>query len=101
MDAKNGRRRVVYEALCQLLDTRQKHRAFHPYGGFSFPKFDYGIFAIERIFDDQKLLCIYNFTNESKALNLDNGTYKDLLSGKVYGDEVPIDPYKFVWLECV
>ena len=78
---------------------RKKQIAFHPFGNFHFPEFGNELFGIQRQYNDQKLLCIFNFQNDEISVNLPTGQFFDLLNDQYVAEELKLGAYGFTWLE--
>ena len=92
--------KFIFETYLQMLRRRTAQPAFHPDAPQQIFEIDPEVFAHNRVSlnGDQTIVCVYNFTPESKslskesirALGLTKGDYHDILSGR----SNPIDPSK-------
>ncbi|MEM6361219.1 MAG: alpha-amylase family glycosyl hydrolase [Bacteroidota bacterium] len=99
LDDTSSIRYQVYHRLYKLLEVRKKQIAFHPFGNFHFPEFGNELFGIQRQYNDQKLLCIFNFQNDEISVNLPTGQFFDLLNDQYVAEELKLGAYGFTWLE--
>jgi glycosidase len=106
-------RKRVYQGYHHLLDVRQNHAAFHPFGGQKVLDVDAALFALTRTSPDETehLLCLHNITAKAQriALNLNLLPFNkvdaliDLITAKTIPVqnatlELTLEPYDVLWL---
>ncbi len=98
--APNSLRARTLEALTHLIAVRQRHRAFHPDSDFCITEKCNGVLEIIRgNAQDQIIIALFNFTERSQTLSLDEGCYQDLISEKLIdGEAITLRPWQSVWL---
>ncbi len=98
--APNSLRARTLEALTHLIAVRQRHRAFHPDSDFCITEKCNGVLEIIRgNAQDEIIIALFNFTERSQTLSLDEGCYQDLISEKlVDGEAITLRPWQSVWL---
>jgi glycosidase len=100
----------VMKTYIRWLQLRSAHKAFHPSANQRIVDLGPGLFVVERAWDEQKVVCISNFTDQYLELKLDERlnelsnveTCSDILSGRRYmgeGKVIPFDAYQTVWLQ--
>lgn len=101
--------RVMKEYSRRLL-CRSQHKFFHPDAPQQVINLGSEWFVVERERDDQRVVCISNFTDQYQELKVDDRLYRlnradtcfDILTGRRYlgeGKVIPFDAYQTVWLE--
>ena len=95
----------------EVISVRQKHPAFHPFGGQKAYDIDDKIFCLVRWDpnETERILVLANLTNKPKTVNLQehslpvkNGNgYNDIISGKqcISNGVVKLTPFKVVWVK--
>lgn len=98
--APNSLRARTLEALTHLIAVRQRHRAFHPDSDFCITEKCNGVLEIIRgNAQDEIIIALFNFTERSQTLSLDEGCYQDLISEKLIdGEAITLRPWQSVWL---
>lgn len=98
--APNSLRARTLEALTHLIAVRQRHRAFHPDSHFCITEKCNGVLEIIRgNAQDENIIALFNFTERSQTLSLDEGCYQDLISEKLIdGEAITLRPWQSVWL---
>ncbi|WP_313107784.1 sugar phosphorylase [Atlantibacter sp.] len=98
--APNSLRARTLEALTHLIAVRQRHRAFHPDSDFCISEKCNGVLEIIRgNAQDETIIALFNFTERSQALSLNEGCYQDLISEKLIdGEAITLRPWQSVWL---
>ncbi len=89
----------VYEAYMRLLEIRTREKAFHPLGEQQVLNLDTRVFALERTYDEQRVVALHNVTGESVRLSTVQPGI-DLISGQTHNQpELTLEPYQVVWLK--
>ncbi|WP_312073229.1 alpha-amylase family glycosyl hydrolase [Atlantibacter sp.] len=98
--APNSLRARTLEALTHLIAVRQRHRAFHPDSDFCITEKCNGVLEIIRgNAQDEIIIALFNFTERSQTLSLDEGCYQDLIGEKLIdGEAITLRPWQSVWL---
>jgi sucrose phosphorylase len=94
-------RAQVFQGYLNLIRARRQTPAFHPRAGQSaFDLSDGGVFALERIAraGTERVLCLFNITDKTQAVETGGAASVDLLSGEVCGNRVTLEPYQVRWL---
>jgi len=96
----NSLRARTLEVLTHLIAVRQRHRAFHPDSDFCISEKCNGVLEIIRgNAQDEIIIALFNFTERSQALSLNEGCYQDLISEKLIdGEAITLRPWQSVWL---
>ena len=81
LEAPNSFRAKLYKQFLHLIDTRKKYQVFNPFGDFKFPKVHKNVFAIERVGETQKILCLFNFSSKTIELDLGETSGENVLTG--------------------
>jgi sucrose phosphorylase len=101
--------RVLHE-YCRRLLCRSQHKFFHPDASQQVVNIGSEWFVVERESDDQRVICISNFTDQYQELKVDDRLYRlnradtcfDVLTGRRYmgeGKVIPFDAYQTAWLQ--
>ncbi len=97
----------VYRALRELLMRRREHPAFHPNAPQRILSLGSGIFAVERVASEERILALHNVTGRPQRVHLStadglvDGEWQDVLSGLLLSSlpaTVTLQPYQTVWL---
>lgn len=100
----------VMREYCRRLQCRSQHKFFHPDAGQQIINLGSEWFVVEREWQDQRVVCISNFTDQYQELKVDDRLYRlnradtcfDILNGRRYmgeGKVIPFDAYQTVWLQ--
>ena len=89
-------RQLVFQQYTDLLQLRKQEAAFHPTGKARFTN-DEGVFVIERIYDNETIVCLHNFSGKQKDISkyTDN---KLCLTNNNPNKNIP-EPYGFEWFK--
>jgi sucrose phosphorylase len=101
--------RVMHE-YCRRLQCRSQHKFFHPDAAQQIINLGSEWFVVEREWNDQRVVCISNFTGQYQELKVDDRLYRlsradtcfDILNGRRYMGErkvIPFDAYQTAWLQ--
>ncbi len=94
----------VFTSLRRLEKLRAEHRVFDAKADtWTLNIWDQSILGIGRYYDGEKLIALYNFSDEEKHTTLWNeeGELYDLFTGMVINKrDVPLPPGGFRWLLC-
>ncbi len=101
--------RVMKEYL-RRLKLRSQHEVFHPDAPQQIINLGPEWFAVEREWENDRVVCISNFTDKYQELKVDDRLYRlnrtdtcsDMLTGQRYmgqGKLIPFAPYQTVWLQ--
>ena len=98
-------RSKVYHAYTHLLDIRKQEPAFHPLGQQRVLNLDSRVFALERMYDDARIIALHNVTGEAFDLELQVGdsrwndrvhnTNHQTITDKL---RLQLAPYQVAWL---
>ncbi|MDZ8117673.1 sugar phosphorylase [Pontiella agarivorans] len=100
----------VLKEYTRRLNCRSQHKMFHPDAAQQVVNLGPEWFAIEREWNEERVVCISNFTAGYQELTVDDRLYRlnrtdtctDLLTGRRYmgdGKVIPFEPYQTVWLK--
>ncbi len=99
----DSNRKLVFNELVKLINTRKKHKAFHP-SAYQIV-FDYGnsFFVVYRKSENgEELLSISNLTSEKQSIKLNSNQKHlttDIISRKEYSmSDITLRPYQTQWL---
>ena len=100
---KNSKHYLIYEEISNLLNIKQKNKAFHPNALRKTMNLGPKIFAFKRISLDKKqtVMCISNLSSKTQniKIKLKNKKYKELIIGTIVGkNNIVLDPFQTVWL---
>ncbi|MBR1455932.1 MAG: amylosucrase, partial [Oscillospiraceae bacterium] len=99
-DSVEGR---VFAALRELERQRAAHRVFHCAADTWLVRTgEIGVLGIGRYYEGEKLVALFNFSEEEKTIAVDElGDYQDLLSGEAVDKyAVKIPSGGFAWMIC-
>jgi sucrose phosphorylase len=98
-------RSTVYHAYTHLLDIRKSEPAFHPLGQQQVLNLDRRVFALERTYQDARIIALHNVTGETFIVELEVGesrwndrvhnTNHQANKGRL---RLQLAPYQIVWL---
>lgn len=100
----------IFNRYRDILQKRNEHPAFHPFGDQKVFDLDEDLFCILRKdpADIEKVLVIANLKNKRKELDFaemdlpveNHSSYKDILSGNtcIEGTHITLEPYQVAWL---
>ncbi len=94
---------IVFQGLRRLEKLRAGHRVFHGEADvWIVDTRDNGVLGIGRYYRGEKLLALFNFSEEEKTVSVNElGDYTDLLSGEAADKfRVTLLPGGFRWLVC-
>ena len=92
----------IFSGLNTLTQLRRKHPAFDadaPYTTLDTPH--QSLLAIQRHKEGQTLVGAFNFDLQPRSLELPQGEYRCLQTGKEYPCQLELAPYQGLWLEQV
>ena len=101
----------IFSNMKEVISLRQKHPAFHPFGGQEAFDIDKGIFCLLRWDPEktEKVLVLANVTGKTRSIDLkeyslpihEETDYSDILTGQKYvkNGEVELPSYKVVWIK--
>jgi sucrose phosphorylase len=94
-------RNLVFQKLTSLISTKRKLRAFHPGGKQKVLSVHPGIFCVERQSPEkgETVLSLINVTDKQVDLSLDTKGKRDVLSGRIFSEEMSLAPYEVLWLK--
>lgn len=100
VDSENLRYKI-YTAYKRLLSIRVKEKAFHPFGYAEYIDIDNDkIFIIKRVYNDETIYTIYNFSKTIVQINALEPTSYDLLGeNELIERKWEMEPYGFYWLK--
>jgi sucrose phosphorylase len=99
LSVDDGRRSLVFEAYQKILKVRQSEPAFHPQSDARYPIFNKDVFAIERGCGVEKIMCLFNFSDQVRHINL-SGYNVDLLTGSnILKPMIKLNPWDVLWLK--
>ena len=103
MRNKNSKHYLIYEEITNLLDIKQKNKAFHPNAFRKTMNLGSKIFAFKRISLDKKqtVMCISNLSSKTQSIKvqLKNKKYRELIIGTtVSKNNIALDPFQTIWL---
>ena len=94
----------TFSALRRLETLRAEHRAFDAGADvWTLDIWDQSILGVGRYFEGEKLITLYNFSDEPKRVSLqhEEGDFYDLLDGRgINKRSISLPPCGFVWLLC-
>tara|TARA_Y200000002_G_scaffold325144_1_gene287108 strand:+ start:2155 stop:3876 length:1722 start_codon:yes stop_codon:yes gene_type:complete len=100
---KNSKQYLIYEEISNLLNIKQKNKAFHPNALRKTMNLGPKIFAFKRISLDKKQIvtCISNLSSitQNIKIQLKNKKYKELIIGTAINkNNITLDPFQTIWL---
>ena len=100
---KNSKHYLIYEEISNLLNIKQKNKAFHPNALRKTINLGPKIFAFKRISLDKKqtVMCISNLSSKAQSIKvqLKNKKYRELIIGTtVIKNNIILDPFQTIWL---
>jgi glucosylglycerate phosphorylase len=95
-----SRRAQVFRRYCDLLRVRRAQSAFHPASPQQILDLHPSVVAIERTPADggTPVLALHNVADQSISIALPPVQWQDLLTGRSYDGNVPLNPYQVCWL---
>ena len=109
----NSLRQLIYQGMYHLLNVRQAHPAFHPFGSQKVLTLHPAIFGLIRtsLDEQENLLCLHNISGEEVRLTLDlnllplkkNHSLFDIVGARSHPVkdgmlEISLSPYDTMWL---
>jgi sucrose phosphorylase len=96
-------RSAVFGRYRQLLAARAASPAFHPHGAQHILDCGEAVFAVLRMWGDERVLCLHNVSAEPQTVAVDfaalgGRTAMDVIGGGV-GNAVSLAPYQVRWLK--
>ncbi len=100
LDEENGLRATIFNELKNMIQCRIMQKAFSPTASFKVLDMEEGLFVLQRTaaLNEQKILCIYNFTSEERKITFPDGAFNELLSNEIVSGEIELNSYEFKWL---
>ena len=100
---KNSKQYLIYEEISNLLNIKQKNKAFHPNALRKTMNLGPKIFAFKRISLDKKQIvtCISNLSSitQNIKIQLKNKKYKELIIGTAINkNNITLDPFQTIWI---
>ena len=99
---ENSLRFKVFTKYSQLLKARSGTSAFHPHGTQTVLNLHPSVFAIERIYPDEKsrVLCLHNVSEKKISFTTKHESAHDLFTGQVIQiSNITLEPYQVLWLK--
>ena len=92
----------IFSGIKKLEDLRVKYNVFSGDGKTKLIDLDdISVLAFMRNLEDENLICVFNFSEWDKNINLNlDGKYKDIITEATYNlkDELNVKPYGVLWL---
>ena len=90
----------IFNGLRRLTDIRKEYIVFS--NDAECTAFDTGsshVLGVRRIFENRKLIALFNFAGETADALIEDGSYRDLYTGKrMAGGEITVEACGFMWL---
>ncbi len=101
-DDKESIEGEIYQSIRQMIRLRSAYRVFETGADiWTLETYDDHVLAIGRYLDGEKLIALFNFSEEWKTawIQEKDGVYTDLFSGdQMEADSVTLQPYGYRWL---
>jgi sucrose phosphorylase len=98
---KGSLRNRIFDRYSQMLAVRGDEAVFNPFGTAKYSCED-AVFIIRRERDESVVFAIHNFSDKEVSLSSLKGSYKDIISGKIWNsDQKSIPPFGFTWLKKI
>ena len=97
----NSLRSKVFTRYREMLVARSSTSAFDPHGGQQVLDVGRDVFAVKRISCDEaeQVLCLINVTDDEQQItNPVKKTARDLLTDRIHGSQLTLEPYQVLWL---
>jgi len=97
----NSLRSKVFTRYREMLVARSSTSAFDPHGNQKILDVGKELFAVQRTSRDEahQVLCIINVTEqEQQIINPVKKTARDLLTDRIHGSQLTLEPYQVLWL---
>lgn len=95
----------IYQGLSCLEKLRKQHKAFVSYADtWTMETFAQSVLAMGRYYDKEKIIGIFNFSEQDKTACIDgqDGKYGDLVTGRKISIKcVEVPAYSFYWLQKI
>lgn len=94
-------RSKVFTRYRELLMARSSTSAFDPHGGQKILDVGKEVFALQRTSRDEakQVLCLINVTEQEQQINNPGKkTARDLLTNRIHGSQLTLEPYQVLWL---
>lgn len=98
LQCEHSRRRKVYDAYRNMIETRTQFKAFHPNSPAKYPTFGRDIFAIERGEHSDRILCLFNFSSEKRHVSLGPKVTNILTREKETTTPLALEAWEVKWL---
>ncbi|MFD0834451.1 alpha-amylase family glycosyl hydrolase [Mariniflexile aquimaris] len=98
---KDSLRNRIYNSYKKILSIRCNQKAFNPYGEATYAKLaNDKVFVIKRVYDNDTIYAIYNFSTASQNINSLANNVVDLFANKeVKADTWKLQPLSFYWFK--
>ncbi len=98
---KDSLRNRIYKSYKKILSIRCNQKAFNPYGEATYAKLaNDKVFVIKRVYDNDTIYAIYNFSTASQNINSLANNVVDLFANKeVKADTWKLQPLSFYWFK--
>lgn len=91
----------IYQSILSMEKIRKEHPVFlNKADVWTVETYDPAVLCLIRVYGDEKLIALFNFSNEEKTAWIqEEGMYTDLLTGSEReGTNVVMKPYDILWL---
>lgn len=90
----------TFQTLTRLIQLRRQRRAFHPDSAFYINERCNGVLEIIRgDTQDEKIIALFNFTENERAISLAEGPLFDVISGEQMNiGTITLKPWQSLWL---
>ena len=98
---KNSLRNRIYKSYKKILSIRCNQKVFNPYGEATYAKLaNEKVFVIKRVYDNDTIYAIYNFSTAAQNINSLANNVVDLFANKeINADSWKLQPLSFYWFK--
>ena len=93
----------IFQNYLNLIKIKNKEKAFSPKAKIKFLKSSGKIVMFLRGDEDEKILCVLNFSNKKIKQKIKSKKFKNLIKNEKIeiNKEIEIKPYEFLWLKFI
>ncbi|MEN3323339.1 alpha-amylase family glycosyl hydrolase [Mariniflexile soesokkakense] len=101
LNEKDSLRNRIYSSYKKILSVRSNQKAFNPFGEATYAKLaNDKVFVIKRVYENDTIYAIYNFSSASQNIKSLSNTVFDLFANKdIKEDTWKLKPLSFYWLK--
>ena len=90
----------VFTGLKELMTLRKREKAFSAMADvWTWDTGSQEILGVGRWFENEGILGIFHFGNNTQTVALPEGVFRNLLTGRIVSETVTLDRFGFVWLK--